>query len=263
MNEPTPTPPPPPPAAGPPPTGGGTQPPKKKGGALKWVLIGCLGLILVSGLFFVTCSMFVAKKAKDFAGEMSENPAGTLARMAVRANPDLEIVEDDPEAGKLTIRDKRSGEEITIDYEDIQEGRISFDTPEGKLDIDAQGGADGVVRMETPEGERTVYGAGGDAADLPDWIPAYAGGSAPEVAYTRRGGGTNAGAYTFTTSDSPSRVIRFYEEALQAEGFEVVVHSAAEGGLVTASSDDGRTAQVTANREDDGTKVAVNFSESE
>ena len=96
MTEPQ-TPPPPPPA---PPT----PPAEKKSGALKWVLIGCLAIILIGALLFGACSLFVAKKAKDFAGEMSDNPAMAAAEMIVRVNPEIELVSKDEMAQTLTIR---------------------------------------------------------------------------------------------------------------------------------------------------------------
>jgi len=48
------------------------------------------------------------------------------AELMVKANPDLDLVESDAEAGTLTIRNRRTGEEVTMSAKDIQEGRVQF-----------------------------------------------------------------------------------------------------------------------------------------
>ncbi|RPH54695.1 hypothetical protein EHM82_06480, partial [bacterium] len=104
-------------------------PPAKKGlSPLAWVAIGCgaiaiLGTLVVGGL--VMAGGMFAKKQLD---KLEENPVMTAAEWAVRANPDVELVESDPEAGTLTIREKATGKVTTISAEDAKEGKFTITT---------------------------------------------------------------------------------------------------------------------------------------
>jgi len=118
------------------------QPPaKKKVSPWVWVLGGCLVLIVLVLLLMGGCTWFLADKAKEMAAEFEANPAKAAAEMAVRLNPDLELVETDEEAGTMTILQKSTGEEVTLNFEDIAEGRFSVETSEGEstISFDPQG----------------------------------------------------------------------------------------------------------------------------
>ena len=90
-----------------------------------WVAIGCGGLLLVAMIVMMVGGMFVAKKVGDFAEDFEENPAAA-AEMLIKMNPDLELVDSDRDAGTMTIRNKEDGEVITVNYEDIEKGKLSF-----------------------------------------------------------------------------------------------------------------------------------------
>ena len=140
---------------------------KKKGlGPLAWVGIGCGVLILIAFVVMSAGLWFGGKMVKNVVEDLEENPAKTIAQGIVMANPDLELVETDEEEGTITIRDKESGEVATFDYSQIKEGKLSFESPEGKMTFDAEGADEGgVFTMETDEGT-AKWGAGEKAG----WI---------------------------------------------------------------------------------------------
>ena len=191
MDQYAPPPPPPPyaPPAAPPPA-----PEKKKGlPPLAWVGIGCGALLVIALIVFVAGSMFVAKKVRDVAGDFESNPAMAAAELAVRLDPNLELVESDQEAGTLTVRNKQTGEEMTFNLEQIEQGRLSVLTGEGEEKSFSVSQGEGGIEFTTEEGgstSRIQIGAGSD--EVPDWVPVYPG-SEP------------AGTYLATTAEGAKR----------------------------------------------------------
>lgn len=206
---------------------------KKKGlSPLAWIGIGCLALILIAGVLFFSCSMFVAKKAKNFAGEMEKNPVKTLAETAVRVNPNLSIVSTDDDAGTMTILDKSTGKELTLGYKDIAAGKFSMQTEKGQVSFDtSQVATGGVVKVEGNDGSQARIGVTGEA--LPDWIPVYPG-SSPTVSFVNESEGRTDGAFSFSTDGEAEEILNFYRQALEAAGFEVDATTFPTGGSVTA-----------------------------
>lgn len=252
--------PPPPPA---PPT---AQPPaaKKKGlSPVAWILIGCGGILLVVVLAMGACGMFVAKKAKDFA----ENPARNAAELVVRLNPDLELVGSDDDAETITIRSKDSGEEMTFDWSEIQQGNFSFSSDDGEFRVNASGDEDGaVVTMTGDDGETTqIFGAGGDV-DIPGWIPMADGATDVQSTFSMRNGDQVSGAFTYKTSSSIDDVTALYDEKLKDAGFEVSRNTYSSSGRESASvsgtrDDNEDTIQVAVTQDGSDTTVVVNYTD--
>ncbi len=243
---------PPPPAAAP--------PAKKKVSPWVWVLGGCLVFLLLVLLLMGACTWFVADKAKEFA----DNPARMAAEMAVRLDPELELVASDEEAGTMTVRQKSTGEEVTLDFDEIAEGRFSFETEEGESTITFDREGEGGLTIEGPEGT-TTFGTGADD-DLPQWISAYPGATAPEGAYSSTSGGQRTGSVTFRTADPVARVLEYYERTLKAAGLEVskttFTAQGSDGGMLNGSSQEPeRSVMVMVNEEDGETEIAVNYTE--
>jgi hypothetical protein len=245
-------------------------PPAKKGlSPLAWIAIGCggilvLGVLVVGGL--VMAGGLFAKKQLD---KFEQNPAVAAAELIVRANPDLELVESDAEAGTLTVRDKKTGEVTTINAEDIQEGRWSVTTKEGTTTFDASGGEEGGSMTVTNEkGETATFSAGGDApSDLPSWVPAYPGGTSQGM-FRSDSEQERSASFTVQTNDSVDQVLEFYESRLKDAGLSVQKSSfenngVVAGGTVTGTSDDqNRTVNViVSTQEGQGTQAVVSYTE--
>jgi hypothetical protein len=188
----------------------------KKSNALKFVLLGCLGLVILGVLGIVATTFFIRSKMQQAGIDtelMQRNPALATAKMIVAANPDLELVNYDESSQKLTIRQKSTGKVTTLDLEDVKNGRIVFqEEGKGEVEISAQG--DRAV-VKTPEGTSTF-----GASDQPDWLPKY-------TRVTEGGGfsasieGGKQGTFTFKTPDTVEQVVSFYEREMPGKGFEI------------------------------------------
>lgn len=240
-------------------------PAKKKTSPWVWVLGGCLVLLVLILLVMGTCTWFVADKAKEFAEEMEANPAKMAAELAVRVDPDLEIVESDDEAGTLTVRRKSTGEVYTANFDDIAEGKMTIETPQGESSISFDP-TEGGLTVQGPGGETTTFGASA-SDELAEWIPRYPGASEPEGAFSSTSGDQRSGSASFRTTDPVARVLEFYERSLKAAGMEVskttFTAQGSDGGMITANSDDPqRSVTVMVSDEDGETLVNATFNES-
>jgi archaellum component FlaG (FlaF/FlaG flagellin family) len=260
------SPPPPPPGN---PSPGTTSPAKKKSGALKWILIGCLGILLIALILFGACSIFVAKKAQDFAGEVSENPAMAAAEMVVRLNPEIELVSKDEANQTLTIRNKETGEEITLDLDEVEQGRFSWESEGKTVTIDGsaatEGGAGGVITVEDETGGEQLSMGTGTADEIPDWVPTYPGAKF-EAPFMMTSGDELQGTLSFETGDSLIDVESFYVEKLEASGFEVEKSTFSSGEMQTtmlSAAQGGRSVLVNITVEGGArTRVGINFGQS-
>jgi len=200
------------------------------------VLIGCGGLIVVAAIVFGAIAWYAKSKVEQFA----ENPTFNAAKLAVRVNPDLELVSSDEKTSTLTIKNKKTGEVVTINAEDAKNGHFEFKTKDGTSVIDASG-QQGTFKVTNDKGETASWGAG-TAKNLPSWVPNYPGGTVQGTFDTNNAEGRSA-AFTVTTRDSVSQVLDYYEAQLKGAGFKVEknTYSANDkvaGGSVTATSDD-------------------------
>jgi hypothetical protein len=239
-------------------------PPKKKGlGVVGWIAIGC-GAIALLGLLALFAGGFMLKRVAD---KVTKNPARTAAEILVRTNPDLEIVNSDDDAQTVTIRDKKKNETVTVNLEELKEGRIKFGNDEGTstIDFNAQGTEGGVNITATDEKGQTSTFSAGAGGKLPDWIPLYPGGSA-QSSWETNNAGEHSAMVVVTSSDSPEKVIEFYEARLKAAGLEVqknISQSGNEtGGMVTGTSvDQKRTANILIGTSEGSTSATVTYTE--
>lgn len=258
--------PPPPPTGGP--AYGATPPPpaKKKGlSPLAWAGIGC-GVILLLGII-VTVILgafglhWLGGKAKEFEA----NPAMATAKLMVKANPEVELVDSDEEAGTLTVRNKKTGEVVTVDLDEIEEGRISFESDGETTTMGMEEGEDGqgsfTVRGKDGKARFRV-GAGG-AEDLPAWLPRYEG-VEPQGTYFSASGGTVNGGYSFATADDVDDVIAYFREELEDAGMSETGNSNTTSGSSRFSNlsyeGDGRTVTLVVTSDGDETNVIVSYS---
>jgi len=219
-----------------------TPPPpvKPKRSPMFWVAIGC-GVIVLLGLLAVgTCGWFVKKQVAKF----EENPAIAAAELAVRANPDMEVVESDTAKGTITVRNKKTGEVVTWDAAEIESGKWTVETKEGTA----------------------TFGGPGAPANLPSWVPTYPNGSVQGTFDSTSPEGRSA-AFTVTTSDPVAAVLAFYADQLEGAGLTVQKNTfeaagAASGGTVSGTSaDDKRTVGVMVSTADGQTSAVVSFTE--
>ncbi|MFN0166758.1 MAG: hypothetical protein ACKV22_10035 [Bryobacteraceae bacterium] len=194
--------------------------------------------------------MFVAKTVKGIIGDGKDvkNPAMAAAKLAAALDPNIEVVSTDESNGTITLRDKKDGKTITVNFEDLKKGKIIFEDEKGEvvqLRTQSEGGG-GSLEIETPEG-KARFGAGD--AKLPAWLPAYPG-TSPKSSFSMRGDKKDAAMVQLTTKDSVDQVAAFYEDALKKAGFKVTRTTLGSDGksiINLTGSDDAkaRTANVT------------------
>jgi hypothetical protein len=206
-----------PPPAPPPPQAG-----EKKGmPALAWVGIGC-GVIVV--LLVVAVSLLIGK-CRRWAEDVQRNPQKAAAEMVVRFNPDLDLVSQDEQAGQMTIRNNKTGEQVTLDYADIAEGRLTV--------VDGEGGV-------------TEIGAGDDRA--PGWVPRLPDAEQASYVFHNETADRVSGVMSIRTRSAAEEVAGYYESAAEEAGLgSAVTRSTSVGGTETrtlAFKGDGRTLNV-------------------
>ncbi len=233
-----------------PPPPPGAPAPKKGMGPLGWIAIGCGAIAVLGIIAFVAMGWFVKRQVDKY----KDNPTMAAAELIVRANPDLELVSSDPEKNTMTVKNKQTGETVTINAEDIKEGKISFETDEGTTVVDASSSEDsGSVKMTGPEGAEVTWG-GEAPKDLPAWVPVYPGSDVQGAMDATNPDGRTA-SFSLTTDDSVDTVIEFYESKLGEAGLEVAKNTIEAGGQ--------RSAILTANSEDDKKTVTAMIGQQE
>ncbi len=239
-------------------------PAKKKMGALGWVLIGCLTILILLGAGFAAVTFVVARKVKSVAESFEKDPVRAAAELAVRVNPEVELVSTDEAAHTMTIREKATGETVTLDWSEISEGRFRFEADGKELTLDATQTEDGaVVTLQDGTGEAlATIGTSAPGGEL-DWFPRYPGASELSVNYTAQAAEGRNDFFTFTTGDAPEKVLDFYAAALEGKSFEtsktVSTTDGQTGGMVLAwNADRSETLTLVVGREGDLTQVGVN-----
>ena len=208
-----------------------------------WIGIGCGCLVLLAILAFVGLVIFGGKKIADFAEEMENNPAAAV-ELAVKLNPELELVETDTEARKITVRNKETGEVGTFDFSDIENGNFSFEGADGS-NFSVKG-SEGKIEATDDEGATSTIGAGQNVENLPSWLHLYPDGST-QVGFTQKGGGQATGILTQTTDASMQDVADHFEDYFESQGWKTSRSQMNMGGqeiiVVSGNSDDGSYSQ--------------------
>jgi len=238
------------------------QPPKRGMGPLGWIAIGC-GVILVLCVIVLSVGGYFAKKAVD---RFSKNPAKTAAEFIVRANPDLELVSEDDKAGTITVRDKKKNETVTLNFEDIKNGKLKVTTDKGTATFDGSGAqSGGGFKMTNEKGETATIG-GGAPKDVPSWLPVYPGATA-QSAMTSTTNEGRSGGFSVSTKDSIEQVANYYESKLKDAGLTVEknlmsANDKTTGGTISGNSEDKkRTAAVILSVADTGTQAVITYEE--
>lgn len=194
----------------------------RKTSPLVWVLVAILGLFMLMGLGVFGAGWFVLHKARQAGLDPDlwrRNPGLAAGKIIAATNPDMEVVRTDDGAGTITLRNKRTGKETTITFDQARSGRFSMHT-------------------EDDNGKMASVEFGGSASKPPSWVPDYPG-SHPN--YSIRGSSENGGEggnFTFTTDDPRDKVLSFYQDKIRDLGMEMKVSTTtAEGGMLVASAD--------------------------
>ena len=101
----------------------------RKTSPIVWIFL-IVGVLFVLGIVERRRSRILlvhkAKQAGLDTDMIQRNPAYAIAKMAVAANPDLSEVSHDDRAGTITLRDNKTGKVMTMNFDDIKNGKIRF-----------------------------------------------------------------------------------------------------------------------------------------
>lgn len=232
---------------------------KKKPSPWVWVGVGCGALFFIVLLVSLLGGLWLVKKGKDWLGAASKNPAVAAAKLAAAANPDIEVVSSDDEKGTITLKNKKTGQVITLNAKDITEGKLKiFDEGETvDLEVSSSGSS---FKLSSKKGQLTV----GEEGSLPAWIPLPEG-VKPVGFFQTESEKVIEGGANFATEDSPSEILAFYQEALGKAGFSPTVSKFEQDGkliaLVSGKTGEDKKLTVTVTAEEEQTFVALLFSE--
>ncbi len=222
----------------------GPAPVRRKTSPIVWILVVVLGVMVLGAAALVGTGLFFVHKARQ-AGLDPElarrNPAYAAAKMIVAMNPDISEVSHNDNAGTITVRDRRTGKEVTLSFDELRHGRLRFTAEQ-------EGGKTASVEF------------GGAVKSLPAWVPDYPGSTGTFSMHGNAAEG-EGGNFVFTTKDSPSHVMQFYQDKARERGMKVnLTATSDEGGTVIASEDNGdRSLTVIVGGSADGTTVNVTY----
>jgi uncharacterized protein YneF (UPF0154 family) len=228
----------------------------KKSNVLIWVLAGCGGLIAISLVVFALLGFFVSRKASEFG----KNPGFAAAKMMASMNPDVEVVEADEDTGKITLREKKSGKTVTMNFQDIQKGRLSFEGADGEK-VDIQGDGEGSMTFKSAEGSLQI--GQGSMDKVPGWVPRYPGGQLMG-ALTARKDGEDSGGFQVKCGGSVEQVAAYYEKELSGAGMTVQKHALNSGSgnaitVVGSNESNRRTVTAIVSSDDGGALAHVTY----
>jgi hypothetical protein len=180
---------------------------------LVWILIAVAGIFVLCIVGLVGAGLFVAR-----------NPGMVMAKLLTATNPDAEVLSTDNGSQTMRIRDRKTGKEVTLSFDDVKKGRIKFS---------ATGENGEVANVEI----------GGGEGKMPAWVPTYPGARA-QGNMTAKGessdGVGEGGVVTFTTPDAPAKVTDFYTEKCKEMGMSVNLTQLSDTGGMVIGADEGK-----------------------
>ena len=132
----------------------GAAPPKRKTNPIVWILVAVIGLACIAGAITLAGGLFLVHKAREAgvdADLFRENPGLAIGKLIAAAHPDTEVVSTDTGSGTVTLRDRRTGKEMTLTFDQVQKGfRFEADEDNGRKATVQVGGDAEHVRADVP-----------------------------------------------------------------------------------------------------------------
>ncbi|MGH9593204.1 MAG: hypothetical protein ACRD5L_08940, partial [Bryobacteraceae bacterium] len=234
--------------------------PKSKG-PLFWILISLGVLVMVVICAAAVGSYFVYRAAKSAGLDptlMKNNPGLAVAKLAVAANPDLQTVSEDDGSGAITVRQKSTGDVLTLRFDAEKKTLVATDKDGKEVTFRVSGDKDtGSFEVNTDKGN-VKFGAS-SSNNLPAWVPTYPG-SSPQGTFSSQTPEGDQSTYSFKTKDGTEKVLDFYGKELANAGLQQTTRAAgaAYGGMLTAEdSAKGRTVMITVSNANEESNVGV------
>ena len=95
--------------------------------------------------------------------------------LALKMNPDVEVLNTDDTKREVTFKLKSSGETTTISYEDFEKGKMKIKNSKGEeYTVDASKAETEGMVIKGPDGQ-IITGGNAAATAPPAWVPLYPG----------------------------------------------------------------------------------------
>ena len=195
-------------------------------------IVLALGIVALGGIGFY--AFHKLRQAGIDPDLMRRNPALATAKIAVKMNPDVELIKVDEDRGTIIVRDKKTGKVMTASFENAKNGHFTVSANDGS-NIEFNG-EKGSLEVKGPDG--TAKFGGGAATDIPSWVPQYPG-SKPENAASSNSASEIGGVFHFKTNDTADSVMKFYSEHAKSAGLTITNTTSSQGqkgagGLLSA-----------------------------
>jgi hypothetical protein len=214
----------------------------------------------------------------DYSRQAQKNPTYAALSLAAAVNPNVQVVSEDERTGKITLRNKRTGEKVTINTNDftpenigkaleqaskgvkpvVESGESKEEAAEPAVAPAARAAApaeeEPAAEPEHPAAPKISAGKAAAMAvttgRFPAYLGTYPGGQTTEATMQSFGPAT-VGTYEFLTSDGPEAVSSYYEKKFTTAGLTIAASN-------TGSNDSGATAMLVATTADNRGNVTVN-----
>lgn len=196
------------------------SPQSTPGSGTKALLLGCAGAALLALLIAGAGLWWVGGKVKG----VMKAPVKFAAELILSQHPDLELVRVDEETKQVTIKNRQTGETTTLSLRDLEQGKFSVKSSDGRSVEMGEGG----IRSRDKEGNETVVGAGA-AMPLPDWVPAWPGEHTVMLSTRKSDPDRQTGRMAFTVAGSMEEAAASYQNRLEGAGFTVEREETAAG----------------------------------
>lgn len=149
--------------------------------------------------------------------------------------------------------------------DDLEDGQVTFNTPEGEVAIDVSGEEGGSVKVTGPEGEQLSFGADASLENVPDWVPIYPDATQTQASFHTKNAEGVQGVVSVRTDDSPQDVMKYFKEWLENEGYEILGESTTntpQGSFLTLSGELAsaeRTLNLGVIVHDEATQITINY----
>jgi hypothetical protein len=242
-------------------------PPQKSSGAkvVLWIVGGFAALVFLVIVAIAGLGFFMMHKAKQAGLDpelLKKNPALAMAKMAVTANPDVQMISSNDSAGTMMVRDKKTGKVTTLKFDPAKKSMVITDDQGKQAKITADTSS-GTLEMQGPEGTVKI---GANADKAPSWVPVYPGASTQST-MSVKDKDKQSGTYVFVSKDEPAKILDYYAAQLASAGMKLTRttttgQDGSSGGIVAAEDESGgRSVLVTVSGESDATHVSVTFDE--
>jgi len=235
--------------------------------------IGCAVIVLLTVIGLVALGGYAVHKVKQAGFDPAlwkKNPTAAAAKIVTTMNPDVEVVSTDNDSQTITLRNKKTGKTVTVDLQDIKDGKFRFFDDKGKestISIDTgsdkKGEESGTMNIKTSEGNLNIS-TGSNASKLPKWVPLYKDIVPQHVMVMSADKGTTGG-YSIVVQDSVEIAAALMEKELKDNGFAVSKNSYTmnDKKMVNMSGQKGGNVSINVivTNTDEGTGINITFSE--